>query len=160
MTCIFQHLCTRAKLLLSPDSKIVNVLYKFLYDQYCERNFMNSWLSCIKNILDTCGYSNVWNEQAFINIKWLKITVEQRLKDQYIQKWQSDIHDSSMGKIYSIFKTEFGLEKYLNILPKKTRTIFIKFRTANHRLPVETGRWCGTPKHERICHICKNESNS
>ena len=50
-----------------------------------------------------------------------------------------------------------GPEKYLNLLPKKFRTIFIKFRTANHHLPIETGRWCGTPKLERTCHICKRD---
>ena len=51
--------------------------------------------------------------------------VEQRLKDQYIQKWQSDIRESSKGQIYNIFKTEFGPEKDLNLLPKNFRTIFI-----------------------------------
>ena len=58
------------------------------------------------------------------------------------------------GEIYNIFKTEFGSEKYLNLLPQKTRTSFIKLRTANHNLPNETGRWCCTPKVERTCHVC------
>ena len=84
----------------------------------------------------------------------MKTSVEQRLKDQCIQKWQSDIRESSKGQIYNISKTEFGPEKYLNLLPKKFRTIFIKFRTANHHLPIEIGRWCGTPKLERHCHVC------
>ena len=48
----------------------------------------------------------------------MKTSVEQRLEDQYIQKWQSDIRESSKGQIYNIFKTEFGPEKYLNLLPK------------------------------------------
>ena len=48
----------------------------------------------------------------------MKTSVEQRLKDQYIQKWQSDITESSKGQIYTIFKTEFGPQKYLNLLPK------------------------------------------
>ena len=53
-------------------------------------------------------------------------------------KWQSDIRDSSKGQIYNILKTEFGSEKYLinNLVPQNFRTIFIKFRTANHRLPI------------------------
>ena len=46
-------------------------------------------------------------------------SVEQRLKDQYIQKWQSDIRESSKGQIYNIFKTDFGPEKFLNLLPKE-----------------------------------------
>ena len=75
--------------------------------------------------------------------------------DQYIQKWQSEIRESSKGETYGIFKIKFGFEKYLDTLPKKLRTKFIKFRTSKHHLPVETNRWCGTPKNERTCHICK-----
>ena len=45
--------------------------------------------------------------------------------------------------------TKFGSEKYLNLLPKKFKTIFIKYKNANHHLPIETGRRCGIPKLER-----------
>ena len=34
----------------------------------------------------------------------------------------------------------------------------IKFRTGNHRLPIETGRWENLPLNERKCHLCpKND---
>ena len=32
----------------------------------------------------------------------------------------------------------------------------IKFRTTNHRLPVETGRWQGKLLGERFCILCNN----
>ena len=32
----------------------------------------------------------------------------------------------------------------------------MKFRTTNHRLPIETGRWQGLPLCDRICTLCKN----
>ena len=51
-------------------------------------------------------------------------------------------------------KLNLGPKKILNILPKNFRTIFIKFRTANHHIPNETGRWCDIPKLERTCHVC------
>ena len=78
------------------------------------------------------------------------------LNNQYIQKWQSDIRESSKGQIhvYNIFETEFGPEKFLNLLPKIFRTILIKFRIANHQLLIETWRWCSIPKLERTCHVC------
>ena len=68
--------------------------------------------------------------------------VEKRLKDHYRQKWQSDIRESSKGQIYNIFKTEFGSEKYFNLLPQKFRTILTKVKTANYHLPIEIWRWC------------------
>ena len=31
------------------------------------------------------------------------------------------------------------------------------FRTRNHRLPVETGRWRGIPFKERVCQFCSED---
>ena len=33
----------------------------------------------------------------------------------------------------------------------------IKYRTGNHRLPVETGRWDDIPLNERKCKICTKD---
>ena len=46
------------------------------------------------------------------------------------------------------------MEHYLKTLSPKT--IFVKFRTANHHLPGETGRWHGKSISERVCTICNS----
>ena len=61
-------------------------------------------------------------------------------------KWQGDIRNSSKGEIYNIFLPEFVSENYSNLLPKKIRKIFIKFRTSSHR-------GVSTPKHEKTCDL-------
>ena len=48
----------------------------------------------------------------------------------------------------------FGYEKYLHSTPKSLLYPIIKFRTRNHRLPIETGNWNRTPVNERKCQIC------
>jgi hypothetical protein len=63
-----------------------------------------------KSKFDETGLSNIWHGQKFIIPDFLKITIKQRLQDQYIQKWFSDINNSSRGEYYSKFKTEFKLE--------------------------------------------------
>ncbi len=30
----------------------------------------------------------------------------------------------------------------------------VKFRTSNHKLPIETGRWNGIERSERKCNLC------
>ena len=47
------------------------------------------------------------------------------------------------------FKTLFKLLK----LDSKHYLPIIKFRTSNHKLPVETGRWENVPLDERICQL-------
>lgn len=88
---------------------------------------------------------------------WVSTAVKQILQDQFIQKWHADINNSSKGVIYKNFKTNFGYEKYLDILPLKFRKILGKFRTSNHHLPVELGRWDGIPLNERFCPLCNTK---
>ena len=35
-----------------------------------------------------------------------------------------------------------------------TRRIICKFRTPNHRLPIEIGRYANLPRHTRLCDKC------
>lgn len=78
-----------------------------------------------KNILDKCGLSNVWcdHESYHYNSSWIKTTINQRLRDQFLQKWHNDIQESTKGVIYRIFKTNFECERYLLLLPSKLRKI-------------------------------------
>lgn len=145
-----------SKLFTNSESKIVSVLYKFLVLQYQRGNMSNSWIVGVKNILDMCGFSNIWYEQDIVNVKWISTIVKQRLQGQYIQKWSSDIIDSSKGQIYKIFKKNFNYENYINILPLRLRKVFMKFRTSNHHLPVETGIWYNTPLNQRVCKLCNS----
>lgn len=36
-------------------------------------------------VLNTCEVPYVWHDQHFVSIKWLTATVNQRLKDQFVQ---------------------------------------------------------------------------
>jgi hypothetical protein len=42
-----------------------------------------------------------------------KNMVKRILRDQFIQKWHSDINNSSRGQFYSGFKNDFCLENYV-----------------------------------------------
>ena len=58
----------------------------------------------------------------------------------------------SSGINYRIFKTNFELNKYFLKLSNFQCRILTAFRTGNHRLPIEIGRWNATPVRGRICH--------
>ena len=68
------------------------------------------------------------------------------------------MNNSSKGLCYKIVKDCFEFENYLNLLDDKDRQLLCKFRTCNHRLPIEIGRWQGIERQNRTCNICdKNE---
>ena len=56
---------------------------------------------------------------------------------------------------YNSFKENLKLEQYFNILPDYIWTNLIRYRTANHYLPIETGRWNNIPLENRLCTLCE-----
>ena len=82
--------------------------------------------------------------------------ISSKLNDQFIQKCFSQMNNSSRGLFYSEYKRGFGIEKYLVKLNSYDRAMIAKFRCSNIKFSIETGRWNGVPKHERICNLCEN----
>ena len=124
-------------ILLSKHERLTNHLYRIMHNTDNSTN----WLNKIKNILDIHGLSDIWINQTFPSKTWLGLTIERRAKDQFIQEWQNDMLGSNKGTMYLNMKSSFKFEKYLIILPANLRITYCKFRTGNHNLPVEAGRW-------------------
>ena len=77
--------------------------------------------------------------------------------DQFRQKWKSDIDNSPKALCYRLFKENLEFEEYLDLLSDKDKITFCRFRTGNHRLPIETGRWQGTERRNCFCELCNCE---
>lgn len=107
----------------------------------------------IKNILNNLGLSYIWDNQFDIFIPFDMI--KQRIIDNYLQSWYSEVNNSSRLKSYSIFKHAFDLETYLKILPDgKYKIALTKFRISAHNLMIETGRYENLDQNRRICKSC------
>ena len=147
-----------AKLCTSNDTKLSTVLYKLIHTKYLTGEITTKWICCVKKILDENGFSNIFDFQGNINYLWLKTSLKRRILDQFIQCWKAEIFESSKGLSYRIFKTEWKFEEYLDLLEKKDRMTFCKFRTTNHKLPIEIGRWYSVNRNDRKCLLCnKND---
>ena len=83
----------------------------------------------------------------------IEMVVESILRDQYLQEWKQNIEHSSKGSFYKLFKNTLKFEPYL-LLQQNIVKPLIKFRTLNHKLPIETGRWENIPRDNRTCKHC------
>ena len=72
-----------------------------------------------------------------------------------LQLWHSSLQNSSKGKNYQLFKDTVQLGPYFLNLSRKHFFTFIRLKTANHRMQIETLRWEGIPLHERTCLLCE-----
>ena len=143
-----------SKLLSGKESKLSYIMYKLCLQIINSDNANFIWFNKIRNILNECGMFNVWDTQTFINSNWLHSSVKLKLKDQYIQTWHSLIENSPKAINYRIFKETFEFEKYFQILDFKKATDLCRFRTTNHKLPIEQGRWNNVGRSNRICTLC------
>ena len=67
------------------------------------------WINHITSIFDNVGLSYVWNQQNPIHLVELKLTVKQKLTDQFIQKWYNLIATSSRGNLFYMGNLKWNL---------------------------------------------------
>ena len=140
------------------SSRLSTMVYSVLHILFEQRKCKSKWLENIKNLVMSNGYANIWLSQTCNNKNWFRLSFKQKLKDQYLQQWNSLVNASSSGINYRIFKNCFGINPYFYFLNNTQIRILTAFRTRNHRLPIEVGRWGNKPINERICHLCKTDT--
>ena len=91
-------------------------------------------------------------------MKNIHTLIRHNLIDQFRQEWSQQLTTSQKARNYSIFKLDLRLEPYLSTLPSSLAISLFLFKTANHKLPVEFGRWNGTPYIERKCTKCMSNA--
>ena len=139
------------------EKKMSSSILKTLSECFDLNIYKSEWLSKIKQILDDCGLSYVWHSPSSVSTKWLTNAVNTNLKDTYIQLWYQQSKDSSKACNYYLFKPHFEFEQYIDDLPLCYRIAFTKFRTANHKLPVEKGRYTNIQREQRTCNLCDSD---
>ena len=146
-----------SKLVDTDSDKLSSSVYQIMLAMHNSQKIISPWIKFVKQLLCSLGFSVIWYTQSFMNSKWLVKAVNQKLKDIFIQTWISKLDIESESNIYRLFKSNFEISKYVSILPTHLCKVFMAFRTRNHRLPVETGRWRSFPFRERICHFCNKD---
>ena len=102
-----------------------------------------------------CGFSGVWQSQTFpTGIDLFNNNILQRLRDQFIQQWNSDIDNSPKSIHFGMFKLTFERENYLISLPPALSIPLCKFRCRNHKLPVKKFRQNTEDRNLRYCTLC------
>ena len=116
-------------------------------------SFRSKWICNVRKILNLSGFSNIWLAQGNHNSKWLKLSLEQRIKDMNQQEWLSDVNSNSLCYNYKIFKENVTMENYLTRFAYNERITMARFRCGNVLIPSNKGRF-GLNDNEKICNLC------
>ena len=100
------------------------------------------------------GMSYIFNNITNLNKHWFKTNIKQRLKDIYDQKWAETVFNNSTCLNYRTMTIEKKMHNYLSKLPSQYMFALCKFKCANHRMPIITGRYQNIPFDDRKCTLC------
>ena len=84
---------------------------------------------------------HIYGYTRIVYNKWLSNVVKMNLINQFKQTWSTSIDNSSKALNYRLYKKGVSFENYLEILKDKNLFLLCRFRTSNHRIPIEIGRW-------------------
>ena len=146
------------KLISGGKNKLTNIIYNVLRARYDDQTVPSKWLDTVKRILEETGYNCLWlSPTPEYDYPYAFSEIKTRMEDQSTQAVQSDRENSSRKRHYLWLKTEWTMSPYINILDPTYAHTLLKFRSCNHKLPVEVGRYELIDYKDRLCPICEVE---
>ena len=138
--------------ILFTGNILLRAIYNSLLDDLGTEN--NNWLAMIKNLLVENGFQYVWVNPWSVNQKSFLTEFKQRLIDNFVQSFHSDLRNNKVLTLYSLIKIDFSCSAYLNIIRNQSLRCFLtKLRLSSHSLRIETGRY-GNVRVDRSLRIC------
>ena len=101
---------------------------------------ISTWASKLKQLLERCGFPDVWLYPESVKINHFMPILQRRLRDLYIAEWKQALELSSPLYIYKEMKQVYEMSPYLSILKsKKLRNAISKLCLSSHSLYIEKG---------------------
>ena len=121
----------------------------------------NCWLSSIQSIVKKFNLFNFTDAELnefSISLKRCDLQkLSKSMKNEFETIWFKQLQNSEKLRTYRTFKTIFKFENYIKDICNVTdRYSMSRYRTSNHRLQIELGRYTipKTPVNDRICKNC------
>ena len=104
-------------------------------------------------MLSDLGFGSLWNSISVTNNHLNAII--QRIYDQQLQQWCSELSNFTKLDSYNLFKIEFIQERYLDVVSNiNHRKALSRFRCSSHKLLIEEGRHRNIHRNSRVCTKC------
>lgn len=145
------------KLLNCNEKNLINKLYSRIHANIDSKIAGNTWCWRTKKLLTKLHLDQIWIEQCGNQNVNYKTTIKRRLNDFFREQWINSAKHSHKGLNYlELCRFEDNLKVYLTLnLEINALVIVLKFRTGNHELAAEIGRYRNRKEYEDcICDLC------
>ena len=150
--CHINALCYLKRLHDLPDTKIVKEVYNEL--NRLHQCGVKTWVTKVCELAEQYHVDISSNIQNFK--KYCKMTVSNCYKHSWLLE-VTNINRNPILRTDTMFKTEFGSEKYIEAISDcRYRIAMTKLRSSSHTLEVERGRYTKPKTNicERLCPVC------
>ena len=118
-----------------------------------------SWFSYVKRCLEFLNMEHVIYTSDLTEVKLqinrVKRIIASMAKSHWLTVHQNIVQKDSKLDLFCKLKSEFGMSPYLSSpIPSKSKIAISKFRLSSHNLPVETMRYLGLQRYQRLCPFC------
>ncbi len=144
---------------VKDSSDLVKQAYTLEQTRGDEENFMNSIRKHSAEIIRSTNSFEPFSDPNENIYKIDKNKLRKITTSIFHTQWQLDLDNSSKSDTYRLFKQHMKRETYLELLNRKERISFTKFRVSDHKLMIEQGRR-QKPKiqrENRKCIMCTTE---
>ena len=73
---------------LYDSTKLSKNIYLKLLGLHSDNKSNFLWIENVKTLITSHGFGIIWNDQFDFNRKWFTLAFKQKLKDEFMQKWQ------------------------------------------------------------------------
>ena len=102
------------KIMKCDDTRLIKRVYNVLLID--ADNGKVNWVSLLRNLLQTCGFGHVWQNQGVQETGAFLKVFKQRVRDNFGQTIHRELQNSSRGKNYVLHHENFISAKYLDIV--------------------------------------------
>ncbi len=143
------------RLIKVNDNRLVKKVLKWDVECHREDNKSN-FAARVKQILCDLKLKASYNRMSVIDMDYAK----KSLLDGVSNEWRESLDGyRSKLNVYKGIKSEFGVEKYLQLnIDKYEKSLLSQVRYGILPLRVETGRFNNEPREERICTLCNTQT--
>ena len=133
-------------------------LPRIIFDYQHSHNLVNSWLKDVKTIFSIVNCSDVFeNNLPIVNLKSFINYAREKLMQVHASTWNTEVANKPKLYMLAQYKKHYITEKYCSLnLKRSHRSLIAKLRLGILPIRIETGRYNGLYRKDRLCLVCKD----
>ena len=138
------------RLVTMDEARLCKKIFNWEFDKG-----VNNWCACVKDIFIECNLIQWYERKALCDLNFIR----QKLRENDEIIWKQRLENKPKLHLYRSIKLHYAVEKYVfDNINFSQRSFIAQLRFGTLPLAVETGRFTGIKRDDRVCPICDSNN--